>query len=175
MPSLSHTHIHAQTPTFISFCLCVCVCPCVGYVQGMSDLASVILYVIHDEVDAFWSFAGLMERMEETFRADQIGIHAQLRDLECLVHFMEPAFMEYLVAQDADKLYFAFRWVLVAFKREFTVEDVMPIWEVLWSDYMTPKYQLFVCLALLQRIKDAAMAKNCGTCVCLETVVRGHV
>ena len=34
-----------------------------GYVQGMSDLLSPILVVMENEVDAFWCFAGLMDRM----------------------------------------------------------------------------------------------------------------
>ena len=35
-----------------------------GYVQGMSDLASPMLVVMNgDEVDAFWAFALYMERM----------------------------------------------------------------------------------------------------------------
>ena len=36
---------------------------CCG-LQGMSDLAAPILYVMRDEVEAFWCFAGLMDRME---------------------------------------------------------------------------------------------------------------
>ena len=32
-----------------------------GYVQGMSDLLSPILFVMDDEADAFWCFVGLME------------------------------------------------------------------------------------------------------------------
>lgn len=38
-------------------------CTCVGYVQGMSDLLSPVLVVMENEVDAFWCFAGLMERV----------------------------------------------------------------------------------------------------------------
>ena len=34
-----------------------------GYVQGMSDLLSPILVVMENEVDAFWCFAGIMERL----------------------------------------------------------------------------------------------------------------
>lgn len=34
-----------------------------GYVQGMSDLLSPILYVLKDEVDAFWCFVGFMDRV----------------------------------------------------------------------------------------------------------------
>ncbi len=34
-----------------------------GYVQGMSDLLSPILFLMKNEVDAFWCFVGFMDRM----------------------------------------------------------------------------------------------------------------
>ena len=34
-----------------------------GYVQGMSDLLAPILVVTENEVDAFWCFAGFMDRV----------------------------------------------------------------------------------------------------------------
>ena len=37
-------------------------CPAIGYMQGMSDLLAPLLYTIHDEAEAFWSFAGLVQR-----------------------------------------------------------------------------------------------------------------
>lgn len=36
-------------------------CPPPGYVQGMSDLLSPVLYVTQNEVDAFWCFSGFMD------------------------------------------------------------------------------------------------------------------
>jgi hypothetical protein len=36
---------------------------CVEYVQGMSDLASVILCIVKQRFRAFWVFAGLLERV----------------------------------------------------------------------------------------------------------------
>ena len=43
-----------------------------GYVQGMSDLLSPILVVMENEVDAFWCFAGIMERMVGLITVDTI-------------------------------------------------------------------------------------------------------
>lgn len=34
-----------------------------GYVQGMSDLLSPILYLLRNEVDAFWCFVGFMNKV----------------------------------------------------------------------------------------------------------------
>lgn len=34
-----------------------------GYVQGMSDLLSPILYLLRDEVDSFWCFVGFMNKV----------------------------------------------------------------------------------------------------------------
>lgn len=38
----------------------------IGYVQGMSDLLSPVLYVMENEVDAFWCFASYMDQMVRT-------------------------------------------------------------------------------------------------------------
>lgn len=37
-----------------------------GYVQGMSDLLSPLLFVMENEVDAFWCFASYMDQMVRT-------------------------------------------------------------------------------------------------------------
>lgn len=39
-----------------------------GYVQGMSDLLSPILYLMRDEVQAFWCFVGFMNKVVRTKR-----------------------------------------------------------------------------------------------------------
>ncbi|KAM3185570.1 hypothetical protein ACTXT7_006080 [Hymenolepis weldensis] len=41
-----------------------------GYFQGMNDLLAVILTIIEGEEDAFWCFAGLLERINHPFQND---------------------------------------------------------------------------------------------------------
>lgn len=50
-----------------------------GYVQGMSDLLSPILFVMKNEVDAFWCFVGFMDRVASNFEFDQ-GIFENICD-----------------------------------------------------------------------------------------------
>lgn len=44
-----------------------------GYVQGMSDLLSPILFLMEDEVEAFWCFAGFMEKLVRNLHTQNVG------------------------------------------------------------------------------------------------------
>jgi hypothetical protein len=65
-------------------------------VQGMNDLLSPVLIVMENEVDAFWCFAGLMERMEQNFHMDQSHIQRQLKNLHTLLQFIDAELANYL-------------------------------------------------------------------------------
>ena len=67
-----------------------------GYVQGMSDLLSPILFVMKNEVDAFWCFVGFMDRVASNFDFDQGGIKRQLENLADIIKYIDPAFYNYL-------------------------------------------------------------------------------
>ena len=91
----------------------------------MSDLLSPILYVMSNEVDAFWCFVGFMDRMSQNFDLDQGGMKKQLEQLIELERFIDPEFYSYLVSKESGNFYFCFRWLLIWFKREFSFEDIM--------------------------------------------------
>jgi len=124
-----------------------------GYVQGMNDLLSPILYIMDDEADAFWCFVGYMETMRHNFDKDQHGMHKLLLNLRKLLQVLDPQLHDYLEKNDAINLFFCFRWLLIDFKREFSFENVMILWEVLWSNPLTPRFNLFICIAMLQAHK----------------------
>ena len=49
----------------------------IGYVQGMSDIAVVILDIYPDDIDAFWVFAKFMYRIRGNFEKSQQAIKRQ--------------------------------------------------------------------------------------------------
>ncbi|KAE8209653.1 hypothetical protein CF327_g6395 [Tilletia walkeri] len=105
-----------------------------SYVQGMSDLCSPIFVVCGgDEVRTFWCFVGLMQRMFSNFLSDQSGMKRQLLFLQQLISTMDAPLFEHFERIDALNLFFCFRWLLVCFKREFKFEDILKLWEVIWS------------------------------------------
>lgn len=78
----------------------------------------------------------------------------QLLTLQQLIEVMDPELFRHLEKADALNLFFCFRWVLIAFKREFPFNDVLRLWEVLWTDYYSKDFVLFIALAVLESHRD---------------------
>lgn len=126
-----------------------------GYVQGMSDLCAPLYVVMgSDEELTFWCFVEVMNRMIQNFLRDQSGMKKQLSTLQELISVMDPDLYRHLEKTDGLNLFFCFRWVLIAFKREFPFDDVLRLWEVLWTDYYSNEFVLFVALAVLESHRD---------------------
>lgn len=120
-----------------------------GYVQGMTDLLSPLYVRSQDESLSFWSFSKFMERMEGNFVRDQSGMKRQMTTLNKLLQFMLPDLYKHLEKCESNDLFFFFRMLLVWFKRELEWDQVSSLWEVLWTDYYSSQYYLFIALAIL--------------------------
>lgn len=128
-----------------------------GYVQGMSDLMSPLYVVFQDDAIAFCAFCNFMVRMERNFLRDQSGMRQQLLTLDQLVQLMLPELYKHLEKADSTNFFFFFRMLLVWFKREFEWDQILRLWEVLWTDYLSSQFVLFLALALLDKHKDVIM------------------
>ncbi|TVY81018.1 GTPase-activating protein GYP7, partial [Lachnellula suecica] len=128
-----------------------------GYVQGMSDLLAPIYAVTQDDAIAFWGFQHFMDRMERNFLRDQSGMRKQLLTLDHLVQLMDPKLYLHLQSTDSTNFFFFFRMLLVWFKREFQWLDILHLWEVLWTDYLSSNFHLFIALAILEKHRDVIM------------------
>lgn len=130
-----------------------------GYVQGMSDLASPFVVITDaDEVDAFWCFANFMEdlKLKNNFRHDGSGMRLQLQTMDLLISQMDPGLHAHLASIDSSNLFCCFRWFLVLFKREFAFESVCRLWEVVETGWAAgTDFKFFVALAVLDEHRDA--------------------
>eukprot|EP00186_Timspurckia_oligopyrenoides_P003106 CAMPEP_0182443082 /NCGR_PEP_ID=MMETSP1172-20130603/1916_1 /TAXON_ID=708627 /ORGANISM="Timspurckia oligopyrenoides, Strain CCMP3278" /LENGTH=838 /DNA_ID=CAMNT_0024638249 /DNA_START=58 /DNA_END=2574 /DNA_ORIENTATION=- len=143
----------------------------VGYCQGMSDLVTPLMMIFtscgsmesdyssvlfgfdakrgDEEVMTFWCFNALMERVDANFQDDQAGIHTQLRHVAMIIQRADPELAEYFELADS-QYYCCFRWILLQFKREFDIEDVSRLWEILWLDYFAESnLHIYITAALL--------------------------
>ncbi|VDK30118.1 unnamed protein product [Gongylonema pulchrum] len=104
------------------------------------------------------------------FELDQSAIKKQLMDLRDLLMVVNPKLANYLESHNSDDMYFCFRWVLVAFKREFCFEDTMRLWEVLWTDLPCSNFHLLICVAILDRQMNFIIENKFGLTEILKHV-----
>ncbi|KAM9377226.1 TBC1 domain family member 15 [Pholidichthys leucotaenia] len=133
-----------------------------GYVQGMSDLLSPILFVMENEVDAFWCFVSYMDQVHQNFEEQMQGIKTQLIQLGSVLRLLDVAFWNYLDTHESSYMYFCFRWLLIRFKRELNFQDVMRLWEVMWTGLPCENFHLLVSCAILDSEKQKIMEENFG-------------
>ncbi|PIO28141.1 hypothetical protein AB205_0212710, partial [Aquarana catesbeiana] len=128
----------------------------------MSDLLSPVLYVMENEVDAFWCFVSYMDQMHQNFEEQMQGMKTQLVQLSTLLRLLDSGFCSYLESQDSGYLYFCFRWLLIRFKREFSFHDILRVWEVIWTGLPCQNFHLLICCAILESEKKQIMEQNYG-------------
>ncbi|KAF5816372.1 putative Rab-GTPase-TBC domain-containing protein [Helianthus annuus] len=108
--------------------------PATGYCQGMSDLLSPFIVLFEDNADAFWCFEMFLRRMRENFQME--GTTGVMKQLEALWHILEHVDREmftHLSQIGAESLHFAFRMLLVLFRRELSFSEALCMWEMMWA------------------------------------------
>lgn len=108
--------------------------PSTGYCQGMSDLLSPFVVLYEDDADAFWCFEMLLRRMRENFQMEgPTGVMKQLQALWKIMEITDVELFEHLSTIGAESLHFAFRMLLVLFRRELSFEESLSMWEMMWA------------------------------------------
>ncbi|KAI9079159.1 hypothetical protein K1719_038885 [Acacia pycnantha] len=107
----------------------------VGYCQGMSDLCSPMIMLLEDEGDAFWCFERLMRRLRGNFRCtdSSVGVETQLSTLASITQVIDPKLHQHLEHLGGGDYLFAFRMLMVLFRREFSFCDSLYLWEMMWA------------------------------------------
>lgn len=73
------------------------------------------------------------------------------------MQLLDPKLYEHLARVDSTNFFFFFRMLLVWFKREFEFEDILRMWEGLWTDYLSANFHLFIAAAILEKHRDVIM------------------
>ncbi|XP_010524166.1 PREDICTED: small G protein signaling modulator 1 isoform X2 [Tarenaya hassleriana] len=108
--------------------------PATGYCQGMSDLVSPFVVLFEDNADAFWCFEMLIRRTRANFQMEgPTGVMKQLRSLWQILQLTDKEIFSHLSRIGAESLHFAFRMLLVLFRRELPFNEALRMWEMMWA------------------------------------------
>lgn len=75
-------------------------------------------------VQVFSCFVALMQRLGKNFDSKGSGMHENLDNCRVLIQTLMPEFYETLCHFDLVNMFFCYRWLLLDFKREFSMKDV---------------------------------------------------
>ncbi|KAJ3683185.1 hypothetical protein LUZ60_013412 [Juncus effusus] len=108
--------------------------PSTGYCQGMSDILSPFVVLYEDNADAFWCFEMLLRRLRDNFQMEgPAGVMRQLESLWKIIEITDFELFEHLSLIGAESLHFAFRMLLVLFRRELSFDESLSMWEMMWA------------------------------------------
>ncbi|CAN6448754.1 unnamed protein product [Victoria cruziana] len=108
--------------------------PATGYCQGMSDLLSPFVILYEDNADAFWCFEMLLRRMRQNFHMEgPTGVMKRLEALGRILELTDFEMFNHLSVIGAESLLFAFRMLLVLFRRELSFNEALCMWEMMWA------------------------------------------
>ncbi|EEB07897.1 GTPase activating protein Gyp7 [Schizosaccharomyces japonicus yFS275] len=119
-----------------------------------------ILLTYNDDSMAFWGMVGLMKRMCYNFRRDQKGMRRQLETLRQLIKFMDPILYNHLEKTDSANLFCFFRMLLIYFKREFDWTQLLQLWDVLFTNFLSYQFHIFVAMAIMERHREVILSQT---------------
>ncbi|KAG5395771.1 hypothetical protein IGI04_017585 [Brassica rapa subsp. trilocularis] len=110
-----------------------------GNLGRMSDILAVYAWVdpATDNADAFWCFEMLIRRTRANFQMEgPTGVMDQLQSLWHILQLTDKDIFSHLSRIGAESLHFAFRMLLVLFRRELSFNEALRMWEMMWAaDY----------------------------------------
>jgi len=132
-----------------------------GYVQGMSDIAVVILDIYPDDNEAFWVYVRLMQRIRGNFEKSQQVIKLQFNALRVLLAFTDRQMLQFFDERDTGHMYFTFPWFLIIFRRLCSWEQLPQLWDC-WLTSPCSNFQLLFAAAILDCNRDKIMRPENG-------------
>ncbi len=128
----------------------------IGYAQGMTDICWVFWHVFDgDSALAFDAFCGWMHQRGAYFVKDSPEMRYDLKVIRKLLQIALPDLYDLLEQRHSLSMFFAYRWIVLAFRREFAIKpDLLRMWQVLACNPFSEKYHLFLVMAVLERYAE---------------------
>lgn len=145
-----------------------------GYVQGMNEIVGPLYYVFandpkdnwsdHTEADTFWCFTSLMSEIRDIFNkhADSdraTGIVSLMNRLLGILSKEDYELAQQInLKQGIKPHYYAFRWITLMLSQEFSLPDVLRLWDYLFSDEHRFEFLLKLCCSMILILRDDLMS-----------------
>ncbi|XP_051740843.1 TBC1 domain family member 9 [Ctenopharyngodon idella] len=125
--------------------------PQIGYVQGMSYIAAVLLMILSEE-EAFWALVALLEKpkyLSELFDSSLKKIQHQALVFHQLLKHRKPLLFQHLETLGVSSLHFIMQWFLTLFTSLPCWDSVMAIWDLIMLHGLQAVFRTGLTIILL--------------------------
>ena len=142
-------------------------CPDISYHQGMNELLAPIYYCYsydktytdeteeNIEADSFWSFYYLMSKVSQSFvSANDKGLEIKSFIFQKCLEYVDSSIYKSLQRLNIRNEYYCFKWFILLFSQEFEINDLLKIWDLIFSHDDKYYYVVYIGIAILSMKKD---------------------
>ncbi|KAJ5079284.1 tbc1 domain family member 13-like [Anaeramoeba ignava] len=116
------------------------------------------------EEDAFYCFTNLMGEINNYFcqslDSTSLGINATVSKIDFLIKKADFQLWNHLQKMQVYPYFYIFRWVSLLLSQEFTMPDLVRVWDSLFSDTNRFEFLTFFCAAMPICIRDSLLESN---------------
>jgi len=136
--------------------------------------------LLNVEADSYWCLDEFLESLQMNYTHEQPGIQRMMEKFQRLVEECDSTFInsvqpssptqerklaDHLKEEGVEFVQFAFRWMNCFLMREFTLNQIICMWDTYLAVYHTSKhnveqFHIFVCVALLLHFKKELLNKD---------------
>jgi len=150
------------------------------YVQGMNELLAVIYYcfweeddspdkVKYHESDTFWCFSKLMTEVRDGFMRtldhEETGIKGQILTYALMLKKVDPELYDYMEQIGINHQFYSLRWLMLLLSQEFSMPNVIRLWDTLLSDHNRFNFVNYVCLAIVEAKREHILEGDFSDCL----------
>uniref|UniRef100_A0A1I7V818 TBC domain-containing protein c n=1 Tax=Loa loa TaxID=7209 RepID=A0A1I7V818_LOALO len=153
--------------------------PGVKYVQGMNEIMGPLYYVFASDADDEWAeeaeadtyycFQLLMSEIKDNFiktlDSSNCGIESLLAEFNERLRSCDPELYNHLVDMGIKPEFYAFRWLSLLLSQEFSLPDVINIWDSLFSSPDRLRFLHWICLAMMEKVRDLLLEGDFTACL----------
>lgn len=113
----------------------------------------ILFFVEHAEADSFFCFTLLMSEIRDffikTLDNSETGINFMMCKLTEILKIKAPNIHNLLMEQEIHSQYFSFRWITLLLSQEFSLPDVVRIWDALFADANRFEFLIKICCCMI--------------------------
>ncbi|KAI6191558.1 TBC1 domain family member 13 [Aphelenchoides bicaudatus] len=141
--------------------------PGICYVQGMNEILAPLYYAFASDSDVEWSrYAEADYNFIKSLDTSNCGIESTLTNFQQKLEFVDPELYMHLIEKlEIKPQFFAFRWLSLLLAQEFSLPDVIALWDTVFASSNRIETTELICLAMMEHVRNELLASDFPNCV----------